>query len=91
MKKVNITTSRSGIFTVMKKELARFFGDRRMAFTTILLPGLMIYVMYSLMGGAFENMFTVDDIYPASAWWICPILWLRSARARESASPLRPT
>lgn len=63
MKSDNKTTSRGGIFTVMKKELARFFGDRRMAFTTIVLPGLMIYVMYSLMGNAFETMFTTDDTY----------------------------
>lgn len=63
MKSDNKTISRGGIFTVMKKELARFFGDRRMAFTTILLPGLMIYVMYSLMGNAFETMFTPDETY----------------------------
>ncbi len=29
-----------------------FFGDRRMALTTILLPGLMIYVLYTFMGNA---------------------------------------
>ena len=34
--------------TVMKKELARFFGDRRLVITTLLLPGIMIYVVYSL-------------------------------------------
>ena len=28
--------------TVMKKELARFFGDRRLVITTLLLPGIMI-------------------------------------------------
>lgn len=40
----------SGILTIFKKELARFFGDKRMAFTAILLPGLLIYILYSLMG-----------------------------------------
>lgn len=40
----------SGILTIFKKELARFFGDKRMAFTAILLPGLLIYMLYSLMG-----------------------------------------
>ena len=43
---------RSPVLTIFKKELARFFGDRRMALTTILLPGLMIYVLYTFMGNA---------------------------------------
>ena len=38
--------------TVMKKELARFFGDRRLVITTLLLPGIMIYVVYSFLGSA---------------------------------------
>ena len=38
----------------MKKELHRFFGDRRMLLTLIL-PGLLIYVIYSLMGGALAD------------------------------------
>ncbi len=57
---------KSGILTILRKELARFFGDRRMAFTTILLPGLLIYIVYSLMGGAIGNMFSVDDEYKPS-------------------------
>ncbi len=39
-----------GILTVFKKELARIFGDKRLAFVTILLPGILIYTIYSLMG-----------------------------------------
>ena len=46
--------SKSNILTVMKKELRRFFGDRRML-ATLILPGLLIYVMYSLMGGALTD------------------------------------
>lgn len=42
------------ILTIMKKELRRFFGDRRML-ATLILPGLLIYVVYSLMGGALTN------------------------------------
>lgn len=45
---------KSNILTVMKKELRRFFGDRRMLLTLIL-PGLLIYVIYSLMGGALAD------------------------------------
>lgn len=50
-------------FAVFKKELARFFGDRRLVFSTVILPGLMIFLMYSLMGTAFESMVDVDDTY----------------------------
>ena len=39
-----------GMLTIFKKELARFFGDRRLAFVTIFLPGILIYTIYSLMG-----------------------------------------
>ena len=47
---------KNNILTVMKKELRRFFGDRRMLMT-IILPGVLIYVIYSLMGGVLsENL-----------------------------------
>lgn len=46
---------KSNILTVMKKELRRFFGDKRMLMTLIL-PGLLIYVIYSLMGGVLGDM-----------------------------------
>ena len=42
---------RNGIITIMKKELARFFGDRRMV-VSILMPGVLLYIMYSFMGTA---------------------------------------
>ncbi len=52
-----------GIWPVMKKELARFFKDRRLCLTTLLLPGLMIYVIYSFMGDALGSQFTVSEDY----------------------------
>ena len=54
---------KNGVLTIFRKELARFFGDRRMAFTTILLPGLLIFVLYSFMGAALTNQFSVDEDY----------------------------
>lgn len=48
---------KSSIITIMKKELARFLGDRRVLLSSILLPGLMIYVMYTFMGSAMGSMF----------------------------------
>jgi len=53
----------SGIFTIMKKELRRFFTDTRMLVTVLLLPGLLIYVMYTVMGDAMGDMFTVEEDY----------------------------
>ena len=50
----------SGILTIFKKELARFFGDKRMAFTAILLPGLLIYMLYSLMGTFITDNLRAD-------------------------------
>jgi len=54
---------KSAVLTIFKKELARFFGDKRLAFTTILLPGLMIYLVYSFMGTALLNKYSVDQDY----------------------------
>jgi len=48
------------IGTVMNKEFARFFGDKRMI-VMILLPAILIYVVYSFMGTAVANMFTPDE------------------------------
>ena len=50
------------ILTVMKKEFARFFKDRRMVITT-LLPALLIYILYSFMGTAMTSMFSPDGEY----------------------------
>ena len=44
------------ILAIMKKELRRFFGDKRMI-ATLILPGLLIYIIYSLMGGALSENF----------------------------------
>ena len=58
---------KSNIWTIMKKELARFFGDRRILFSSVLLPGIMIYVMYSFMGSAMGNMFGPGESAPRIA------------------------
>jgi sodium transport system permease protein len=57
------TTRRSGLIAIIKKEFTRFFTDKRMVLTALLLPGLMIYLMYSFMGNALENMLNVDEDY----------------------------
>ena len=54
---------KNNLITIMKKEFARFFGDRRMVVTVLLLPGLMIYAIYSFMGSAMTDQFHTDDAY----------------------------
>ena len=52
----------NNIMTIIKKELARFFGDRRLVFTTVIMPGLLIYLMYTLMGeGMMKQLTTAVD------------------------------
>ncbi len=59
---------KSNIFTIVKKELRRFFGDRRMI-ATIILPGVLIYTIYSLMGSTMmaELMGEEDASYTVYA------------------------
>jgi sodium transport system permease protein len=40
---------------VFKKEFYRVISDKRLLFSTILLPGVMIFAMYSLMGNAIDG------------------------------------
>ncbi len=47
---------KNGALIVFKKELARFFGDKRLLFTSVIMPGLLIYVIYSLMGSSMSTM-----------------------------------
>ena len=47
---------KSNTWTIIKKEFARFFGDRQLLFTTVIMPGLLIYIIYSLMGTGIQKM-----------------------------------
>ncbi len=49
---------KSNTWTIISKEFARFFGDRQLLFTTVIMPGLLIYVIYSLMGSGIQKMVT---------------------------------
>ena len=49
---------KSNTLTIIKKEFARFFGDRQLLFTTVIMPGLLIYLIYSFMGMAMKKMAT---------------------------------
>lgn len=50
------------LLTIIKKEFARFFGDKRMVLTA-LMPGVLIYALYSFMGTGMSDMYEPDDDY----------------------------
>lgn len=52
----------NAILTIFKKELARFFKDRR-TLIALIMPGFLIYIIYSLMGGAMSDAFMPDEDY----------------------------
>ncbi|MBQ8726142.1 MAG: ABC transporter permease [Clostridia bacterium] len=52
----------SNIFIIMKKELKRFFTDKRMLLS-LFLPGIILYLVYSLMGNALGGMLSVGEGY----------------------------
>ena len=49
---------KSNTITIIKKEFARFFGDRQLIFTAVIMPGLLIYLIYSFMGNGINSMIT---------------------------------
>lgn len=56
---------KNSIITVMKKEFTRFFTDRRMVMTTLIMPGLMIYLLYSFLGSGLSSQFETAQDYTA--------------------------
>lgn len=48
--------------TLINKELKRFFTDRRML-STLLLPGVFIYILYTVIGNVGASVGEVDDSY----------------------------
>ena len=51
------------VLTIVKKEFTRFFGDKRLLITSVFLPGILIFVMYSFMGKGMMQSFSVSDDY----------------------------
>lgn len=52
---------KSNIWTIIKKEFARFFGDRQLIFTAVIMPGLLIYLIYSLIGTGVNSMISDSE------------------------------
>lgn len=57
---------KSNIMLIIQKELYRFFTDRRMLITTLILPGLMIFLLYTFMGSAMSGMMGTEEDYEYS-------------------------
>lgn len=52
---------KNNIWAITRKELARFFSNKASAAIAILLPGLLIYAMWSFMGTAISDMVDGDE------------------------------
>jgi len=54
----------ANLWTIIKKELRRFFTDKRMVIS-LLLPGIMIFLLYSIMGDVMSNNLgqSEDQVY----------------------------
>ena len=51
---------RNNIFRIFKKECFRFFRDRRLVFTVILMPALLMYAIYSITFSGVQNAQSSD-------------------------------
>ncbi len=59
------------VLTIMRKEFARFFKDKRLVLGTLILPGVLIFAVYTLMGSAFNDStqtYTVKVVHSSSAF-----------------------
>lgn len=59
----------TNILTIIKKELKRFFTDKRML-ASIILPGVLIFLIYSVMGSVISNVSSVDKDYEYQVYTI---------------------
>lgn len=57
--------------TIMRKEFARFFKDPRLVLGTLILPGLLIFFVYTLLGSVFyekEPSYTLKIVNPSASF-----------------------
>ena len=80
------------ILTVVKKEFARFFRDRRLVIGTLLLPAVLIFALYSLLGSVFyeeDEHYTARVVRPSALF--APLAGAAvgaEGEAGEEAAPL---
>lgn len=54
------------VFAVVKKELSRFWLDKKLLFNTLILPGVGIFLIYSLLGSVFSNQTEETQTTPST-------------------------
>lgn len=59
---------KGNVWTIVRKEFARFFGDRTLLFTAVIMPGLLIYIIYSLMGENIGKSHQDDNGGPTTVY-----------------------
>lgn len=65
-----------GIKNIIKKELTRVFTDKKIIFSLFILPGVLIMVMYSIMGKLISNMEKdIEDHIPTVYIQNAPRIW----------------
>ena len=62
---------RNKIVLIVKKELYRFFGDKRMVLSALILPGVLLYLVYAFLAPAMVDLMigagTKSKIYAVNA------------------------
>ena len=65
----------SAIWTIAKKEFSRFFKDKRMLIA-LFFPGIMIYIIYSFLGGTLIPSLTPPEDYTYRVCVVNAPAWL---------------
>ena len=65
----------SAIWTIAKKEFSRFFKDKRML-VALFFPGIMIYIIYSFLGGTLVPSLTPSEDYTYRVCVVNAPTWL---------------
>ncbi|MCL2527497.1 MAG: ABC transporter permease [Defluviitaleaceae bacterium] len=53
----------NNIFTIMKKECLRIISDKKLLFMAVIMPGLLIFIMNSLMGNLIGGLTESDEYH----------------------------
>ena len=61
-----------GVKNIIKKELSRVFTDKKLVISLFILPGVLIMVIYSIMGGLISKLEEDIDTH-------IPIVYIQNA------------
>ena len=64
---------------VFKKEMARFFKDFRLFFSTVIFPGLLLFIVYNVIGVGLQSFMQGSEDYIASVYTVNYPETIRSA------------